>query len=88
MLTLANNVRQRRLAKGWTIKELAARAYLPVRVIENLEEEIASPNFVAVVWLAEALECTMDQLVKQRKVQDEQRHTDRPRGAAPTRPTD
>jgi transcriptional regulator with XRE-family HTH domain len=63
MRQMAQNVRVLRQARGWSLKELAVRAGLPPRGLENLENELHAPSFVVVAYLAEVLDVTINQLV-------------------------
>jgi transcriptional regulator with XRE-family HTH domain len=60
---LAQNVRALRQDRGWSIAQLAERADLSFRGLENLETEDNMPSFVMVAYLAEALDVTMNQLL-------------------------
>lgn len=60
---LAQNVKTLRVEKGWTSAELAERAGLHWRLVQNIEQEKNSSSFVAVAMLAEALDVTINQLI-------------------------
>jgi transcriptional regulator with XRE-family HTH domain len=63
MRNLAINVRALRQAQGWTMIELATRSGVSWRVIENIENEWTCPSFVALAWLAETFDITMNRLL-------------------------
>ena len=63
MRNLASNIRALRQEYGWSIKELGERTNIGYRAIENWEAEETTPSFVAVCWLAEAFDVTLNQLI-------------------------
>ena len=63
MRNLATNMRALRQEYGWTLKELGEATGIGARAIENWEAEITAPSFVAVCWLAEAFDVTLNQLI-------------------------
>jgi len=60
---LGQNVRALRQHYGWSMVELGQRSGLSWRMIEKIEQEGSAPSFVGVVWLAEAFDVTINQLV-------------------------
>lgn len=63
MRNFAVNVRALRQAQGWSMQELGQRTGIGWRAIENWENELNAPSFIAVFWLAEAFDVTVNQLV-------------------------
>lgn len=60
--SLAENVRDGRVAKGWTIRELALRAGVSTRTIVAAENELWHASDLTIGKLAEALGTTVDKL--------------------------
>jgi transcriptional regulator with XRE-family HTH domain len=63
MRNLAANVRALRQAQGWSMRELGNRSGIPWRVLENIENEVNVPSSVALAWLAEVFDITMNRLM-------------------------
>jgi transcriptional regulator with XRE-family HTH domain len=63
MRNLAVNVRALRQAQGWSLRELGERSGIPWRTLENIEAEANTTNFVAVAWLAETFDITINRLI-------------------------
>lgn len=60
---LAWNVRRAREARGWSQADLAARSGVPRATVSRVEAGDANPSFHAVLSLAAALDCSLDELV-------------------------
>lgn len=62
------SLRQRRLAKGLTMKELGAMADVSESMIQMLETGKRKPSFEVLLKLSEALDCSADDLMKDKKI--------------------
>ena len=60
---LAVNVKTLRVEKGWTAAELAQRAGLHWRLVQNIEQQKNASSFISVALLAETLDVTINQLI-------------------------
>ena len=60
-IMVGDRVKVRRLAEGWSQTELAERAVLSKKQVQNCEDGRAASLFV-LVSLADALDCTLDDL--------------------------
>ena len=60
-IMVGDRVKVRRLAEGWSQTELADRAVLSKKQVQNCEDGRAASLFV-LVSLADALDCTLDDL--------------------------
>lgn len=58
----ANSLRQRRLARGWSQQELADRAGLSRPGVSAIEAGRLSPSVATALQLAQALDCSVEQL--------------------------
>lgn len=65
-------LRNKRKAKGWSQQKLAERAHLSLRTICYLESGSTNPTFDTVCALANALECTTDDLREADSYEDEE----------------
>ena len=62
MSTPKSSIASRRTALGWSQGELATRAGIPRTTISAIEGERLTPSVTAALALAEALECTVEEL--------------------------
>ena len=62
------SIRKRRLAKGLTQKELAEKADVTESQISQIETGKRKPSFETLLKISEALGCTTDDLVRDKKI--------------------
>jgi transcriptional regulator with XRE-family HTH domain len=74
----ACRLRELRVAKGWTQRELAAKARLTIGVIANLEQGRRNPTWAAIIRLGFALGIDCGEF--QKRPADAQRKRGRPKG--------
>jgi len=63
-MSLGENVRTVRKQKGWTQRELAERVKSDASYINRIETGKLNPSIGALERIADALECSIDRLVK------------------------
>ncbi|HEX7151632.1 MAG TPA: helix-turn-helix transcriptional regulator [Thermoanaerobaculia bacterium] len=63
-LIFGRHLRELRLARGLTQADVAERCSTMVPVISNLERGVTIPTLSTLLHLADALECTMGELVE------------------------
>lgn len=68
-MTIGENIKQERLARGWTQIELARRADVNITSISFYENGREIPSVMSLIGLADAFGISLDQLVG-RKVAD------------------
>lgn len=62
-----NNLRNLRRAAGMTLKELAAEVGVSESAIAQIETGKRNPSFELLLKLGEALDCSVDMLINERK---------------------
>jgi len=65
-MSLGANIRRARKARGWTQKELAERVESDASYMNRIETGKANPSIAVLARIAEALEVSLDELVKGR----------------------
>jgi transcriptional regulator with XRE-family HTH domain len=63
-MSLGANIRKARKARGWTQKELAERVESDASYMNRIETGKANPSIAVLARIAEALEVSLDELVK------------------------
>lgn len=63
-MTLGDNIREARKIKGWSQRVLAEKTDSDASYINRIETGKINPSVAALVRIADALERTLDQLVK------------------------
>lgn len=63
-MTLGDNIREARKAKGWSQWTLAEKIDSDTSYINRIETDKLNPSIAALTRIADALERTLDQLVK------------------------
>lgn len=63
-MTIAENVHKLLDEKGWTIYRLGKESGVSFTVLYSLGEKKQGPNAETLVKLANALDCTVDELLK------------------------
>ncbi|MFZ2633124.1 MAG: helix-turn-helix domain-containing protein [Desulfosalsimonadaceae bacterium] len=63
-MTLADNIRKARKAKGWSQRTLGEKIESDTSYINRIETGKLNPSIAALIRIADALERTLDQLVK------------------------
>jgi len=65
-MSLGENIRRARKVRGWTQKELAERVESDASYMNRIETGKANPSIAVLARIAEALEVSLDALVKGR----------------------
>jgi transcriptional regulator with XRE-family HTH domain len=63
-MTLGDNIRDARMEKGWSQRTLAEKIESDTSYINRIETGKLNPSVAALIRIADALERTLDQLVK------------------------
>ena len=61
-INIGHRIRAQRKARNWSQEELASRAGRSVFTISQVERGINLPNLATLIELAEALQCSLDDL--------------------------
>ena len=60
--TLANQIKQFRMKKGWTQEELAEKVGVSFQAVSKWENERSAPDIMLLPFLADLFQCTIDAL--------------------------
>jgi transcriptional regulator with XRE-family HTH domain len=61
-MTLGERIKEARWERGMTQKELSEKTGIHINALSFYERDMVDPSFCCVVWIAEALEVSLDYL--------------------------